>query len=330
MEQHISCVMESYLYEHLSRDLEVWGWKSTLIQSSSQCANQEQFLSTADDWIDNWACNVLQQLKGASNTLLLIQAELTAHHRSFGYGVLLAERIWCEQVVPTVIATIDPYIAKRSAVKRLESPLKQPIVSLVYADNISSCRKAAIVLWDFLSGQYGLQKAVTAAFSLVNGDASPHAITKMLKWTALEEKIASEISNKIHKLKGLLAPINGKSGRLLKYLDSPNANTWESLYSLITYAFIDNLSVKLEIINLVESLTKYVHELGFEVEEVYPELCQIRELLDELSICISNLSQPYILVCEVQAMDLFSFFSELNRLILSMGYRGYKPLGVRV
>lgn len=220
MAKQIWCIVEPAIQGLVQELLMQWGVQAHMISPDGEIAGVNQLLPPQEQSIERWAYAALREI--GETSVLLVQAELIPAQRAKGYGLLLAERIRAERIVPTIIMTLDPDIAQRASTRRgrlADGHARRPVVPMITAnDELKKFTTPPFVLWDPLTGKSGFDKAYAVALKTTVGlspqrkDALQHELRE-----ALQDEEAAAVR---HRLKNMLAS--------LRIMDGAYRNGWLS------------------------------------------------------------------------------------------------------
>lgn len=158
-----------------------------------------------------WANEIVGELKKHSNPILLVQSELISEQYSRGYGIFLAELVWCDVVCPTIIASIDSELKNQRftrRIRRVENNLLNPIIPIEsdWLKQTPSQAAPYFIFLDVISDEPKLKDAVKASVAAVLVGLKAETVLSVSK--ELIEAEMEEISHSIrHKYQNVIASL---------------------------------------------------------------------------------------------------------------------------
>jgi hypothetical protein len=170
------------------------------------CPDPQRLLDRGDGEIEDLAYAVMKQLECEQNPLLLVQVEFTPNRRTAHDGLLLSEMVLSNLMIPTILATVDPYGRHTRTARRASRRCGdhfEPIVSLSQPVPDWSRPRPSLIVWDLLGNQSSFEQAAKSARDCVR-TATPLQIEN-LKRALHNGLLEAKTAFLRHRLKGLMA-----------------------------------------------------------------------------------------------------------------------------
>ncbi len=219
MPKKIICTVEPAIEKLLESFFVKWDVQAIMIPCSNSMGNLKQLLPEQEKFVECWANAVIEHIE--DDSALLVQVDLIPGKRAKGYGLLLAERIRAERIIPTIIMTLDTNIATRNSTRRARlanGKTRFPVVPIITGDDIQNkfASRIPFVVWDPLSGKNSFNKSYNAAQKTIFGiRPQQEIVVKSELVEALQDEEAAALR---HRIKNMLAS--------LRILDGAYRNGW--------------------------------------------------------------------------------------------------------
>jgi len=202
----IWCVSDPYTYQYLYHKLGSWGWSVTANHPEA-ISEEDRFLDPEESYLEDLAIATVNRLKADPDPLLLIHSALTIGNRSAGHGLLLANRIWSQLAIPTIVCAVDLNVARREASRQARYSTGQAVLPLLEkGKGVETCQNGCLVLWDLLSDKEDFEAAAASARESVKALKSGGQMGR-LQLELRGELISEQTKNYRHDLLGLMASL---------------------------------------------------------------------------------------------------------------------------